>query len=32
MVGEADVWALDRAVAASLRIERCEQALDELEE
>ena len=29
-VGEAAGWALDRAVAASLRIERCERALDEL--
>jgi hypothetical protein len=29
-VGEAAGWALDRAVAASLRIERCERALDEV--
>ena len=29
-VGEAGGWALDRAVAASLRIERCERALEEL--
>ena len=29
-VGEAGEWALDRAVAASLRIEKCERALDEL--
>ena len=28
--GEAGNWAMDRAVAASLRIERCERALDEL--
>ena len=28
--GEAAEWALDRAVAASLRIERCERAIDEL--
>lgn len=28
--GEAAGWALDRAVAASLRIERCERAVDEL--
>jgi hypothetical protein len=27
-VGEAGQWALDRAVAASLRIEKCEQAFD----
>ena len=29
-IGEAGQWALDRAVAASLRIERCERAMDEL--
>jgi hypothetical protein len=29
-VGEAGEWALDRAVAASLRIERCERAIDEI--
>ena len=29
-VGEAGGWALDRAVAASLRIEKCERALEEL--
>ena len=29
-LGEAAGWALDRAVAASLRIERCERAMDEL--
>jgi hypothetical protein len=29
-VGEAANWALDRAVAASLRIERCERTVDEL--
>ena len=29
-VGEAGNWALDRAVAASLRIERCERAMEEL--
>jgi hypothetical protein len=29
-VGEAGEWALDRAVAASLRIETCERAMDEL--
>jgi hypothetical protein len=29
-VGEAGGWALDRAVAASLRIETCERAMDEL--
>jgi hypothetical protein len=29
-VGEAGHWALDRAVAASLRIERCERAVDGL--
>jgi hypothetical protein len=29
-VGEAANWALDRAVAASLRIERCERAMDDL--
>jgi hypothetical protein len=28
--GEAGLWALDRAVAASLRIERCERAFDSL--
>ena len=28
--GVAGEWALDRAVAASLRIERCERAVDEL--
>jgi hypothetical protein len=27
-VGEAGRWALDRAVAASLRIEKCERAID----
>jgi hypothetical protein len=31
-VGEAGHWALDRAVAASLRIEKCEQAFDGLVE
>ncbi len=31
-VGEAGQWALDRAVAASLRIERCERAFDGLVE
>jgi hypothetical protein len=31
-VGEAGQWALDRAVAASLRIERCERAIDEVAE
>ena len=31
-VGEAGGWALDRAVAASLRIERCERAMDGLTE
>jgi len=29
-VGEAAGWALDRAVAASLRIERCERAIEEV--
>jgi hypothetical protein len=29
-VGEAANWALNRAVAASLRIERCERTIDEL--
>ena len=29
-VGEAAGWALDRAVAASLRIERCERAMEDL--
>ena len=29
-VGEAAGWALDRAVAASLRIERCERTMDDL--
>ncbi len=29
-VGESAEWALDRAVAASLRIERCERAMDDL--
>jgi hypothetical protein len=29
-VGEAAGWALDRAVAASLRIERCERAMEEV--
>jgi hypothetical protein len=29
-VGETGGWALDRAVAASIRIERCEQAFDEV--
>src|SRR6185437_7249859 len=29
-VGEAAGWALDRAVAASLRIERCERAMGEV--
>jgi hypothetical protein len=29
-VGEAGGWALDRAVAASFRIERCERAMEEL--
>ena len=31
-VGEMARWAMDRAVAASLRIERCERALDDLTE
>jgi hypothetical protein len=31
-IGEAAGWALDRAVAASLRIERCERAMDDLVE
>ena len=30
-VGEGGEWALDRAVAASLRIERCERAIDEIQ-
>ena len=29
-VGEAAEWALDRAVAASLRIERCERAVEDI--
>jgi hypothetical protein len=29
-VGESAHWALDRAVAASFRIERCERAMDDL--
>jgi hypothetical protein len=29
-VGEAGNWALDRAIAATFRIERCERAFDEI--
>ena len=29
-VGETGEWALDRAVASSIRIERCERAIDDI--